>query len=374
MSPPHCRRGTVRPASTSTVDLDRGGGRAGGRAHAPSRGAARYSPHSRARLPTPLTPRFTPLTPFLPVFPFTPPVLAPPRLTPVVPAAPVPSPSATEFAPTFAQPAYELVRATAPEWLLPGAEAIPLDSVVLLRSNADFIESYLVGLNHAIAQELQWRGFPLDRDATMFRRFWGLTGGADETSIADWAADSDLGSHLGGADELVLLLRGSFVARFPTAVIYLSRQAGDGSEIRLMPNLSGTIGLDATFVGFGLTPDQAGAAVTDGGGAWRVVLEEAVDHARFGVDDAPTSAEPAAAGDPALPTWQALDWAHPALAGQTHVGVAGDLVGITRPVSAGSAGQATWGLSSGHLASALQQPAFRIRIPLSLWLAPEVPS
>ena len=235
------------------------------------------------------------------------------------------------------------------------------------------VESYLVGLNHTIAQELLWRGYPLDRDATTFRRFWGLAGG-DDTSIADWPIESDLGSHLGGADELVLLLRGSFVARFPTAVIYLWRQAGDGSEIRLMPNLSGTIGHDATFVGFGLTPDQAGAPVTDGGGTWRVVIEEAVDHARFGVDDAPTPTDPPGPTTPALATWQDLDWGHPALAGHQHVSVTGILAGITRPVSSGSAGQATWGVSSGHLASAVQQPAFRIRIPLSLWLVPEVPS
>lgn len=295
---------------------------------------------------------------------FADPLFSPPILTwPVLRQTIVPPP--TTFAPRFAQPAYELLRAMAPQWLLPGAESIPQDSVVVLASNATFVEAYLVGLNHAMAQELVWRGFPLDRDATMFGRFWGLTGGADQTDVAGWDADSALGSHVGGADELVLLIRGSFVARFPTAVIVLTRTLADQSERLVRPNLSGRLGIDSTFVGFPLTAADAQAPITDGGGPWKVVLQEAADHARFGLDDPPVGPEGP------LTSWQDLDWGHPQLVGRVHLSATGPLAGVTRPVAPGSADTATWGLSSAHVASALQQPAFRIRIPLSLWLTPQ---
>jgi hypothetical protein len=291
------------------------------------------------------------------------------RLTSITPIARTPAAAgpadraqaepADSFAPTFYQPAYELLRAVAPEWLLPGAEGIPLDSVVVLASHGAFAEAFLVGLNHALAQELLWRGYPLDREATLFGSFWGDEG----TAIADWPPESALGSNGHGPDALVLLLRGSFVARFPTALIYLTRTLADGRERRVPPDLSGRIGGDATFLRFGLTVDQAAAPIIDGGGPWRVVLQEAVDHARFGADDPD--------GPAALGSWMDLDWGHPQLAGHTHVPVAGLLLGLTRPVGPGSVDTATWGLSAGHLASALQQPAFAIRIPLSLWLTPE---
>jgi hypothetical protein len=273
------------------------------------------------------------------------------------------------FAPRFAQPAFELLRAVAPEWLLPGGESIPVDSVVVVRAHGAFVEAFLVGLNHALAQELLWRRYPLARDKTIFPQFWSASGEspANQTSIADWLSGSKLGSHLGGDDDLVLIIRGSFVARFPTAVIYLSRTLPDGSELRKLPSLSGRLSQNSTFIGFPLTEAQADAASADGGGPWRIVLQEAVDHARFGVDDptdVPTN----------LASWQDLNWSHAELVGKSHVRVAGPLMGLSRPVGAGSNDTATWGLSAGHLASALQQPAFAIRIPLSLWLKPETES
>ena len=281
-------------------------------------------------------------------------VLGRDRRTPGAPAA-----AAESFAPTFDQPAYELLRAVAPEWLLPGVDAVPLDSVIVLGSHGAFAEAFLVGVNHALAQELLWRGYPLDREATMVGSFWG----DEPTEIAQWPPGSALGTHGHGADALVLLLRGNFVARFPTALSYLTRTLADGREHRLPPEAGGRIGGDATVLRFGLTAEQATAPITDGGGPWRIVLQEAVDHARFGADDP--------AGPATLGSWMDLDWGHPQLAGRTHVPVAGPLLGLTRPVGAGSADTATWGLSAGHLASALQQPAFAVRIPLSLWLTPE---
>jgi hypothetical protein len=267
------------------------------------------------------------------------------------------------FAPIYDTPAYELLRAVAPEWLLPGVESIPLDSVVLMVSNVEFVEAFLVGLNHSLAQELIWRGYPLDRGATMFARFWGaIDQVADIDPIASWDRTSVLGTHAKGADHAVLLLRGSLFARFPTLSVYLSRDSPTGEQT-VQPDLSGRVSADCIFAGFAVGVADLGATPTDGGAPWRIVLQEAVEHARFGVDD------PSGTSDAPPATWQDLDWGQAQLRGQLHVPVGGAaLGGITRPLSAGSADTATWGLSSGHLASAVQQPAFRIRILTSLWL------
>jgi hypothetical protein len=270
-------------------------------------------------------------------------------------------PTSTSFAPAFNRPAYELLRAVAPEWLLPGGSSIPMNSVIALRSNHSFVEAFLVGLNHALGQELAWRGYPLELGATMFSQFWGHDANTPTTTIRDWHPESELGSHMSGADALVLLIRGAFVARFPTARLTLSRSDGAGIEQSLEPHFRGRLGVDATFVGFPLTLEQATAPITDGGTSWRVVIEEAVGHVRLGVDEPGDTS-------PALASWQDLDWSHPHLSGRNHVKVAGSLFGLTRPVSDGASDIATWGLSSGHLACALQQPAFRLLIPLALWL------
>jgi hypothetical protein len=278
------------------------------------------------------------------------------------------------FTPTFDEPVYTYLRAVAPQWLLPGAETIPDDSIVVLRTNPAFTEAFLVGLNHALARELAWRRYPLEPTGTMFRRFWAAPPTAPVTALpplADWPAASDLGAHSPNADQLVLLVRGALLRRFPTAAIYLSGTRADGTEVHLAPSLAATIGPGAAFFGFPLTPQEALHPKSDPTTptSWSIVLQEAVDHARFGCDDAaPDGAVSQLSG------WQDLDWGHPQLRDRTHVPVSGPLAGASLPLTSAPSPvpvpTATWGLNSGHLAAILQRPAFRIRIPVSLWLQP----
>jgi hypothetical protein len=50
-------------------------------------------------------------------------------------------------APTFPQPMYEALRDISQDYLLPGLEHVPPNTVQLLQTNAKFIESFMVGLN-----------------------------------------------------------------------------------------------------------------------------------------------------------------------------------------------------------------------------------
>ncbi len=65
-------------------------------------------------------------------------------------------------APSFPQPMYAPLRDLSPDYILPGVEQIPPDTVGLLQTNHAFIESYMVGLNHEMARQLLWAGYPTD--------------------------------------------------------------------------------------------------------------------------------------------------------------------------------------------------------------------
>lgn len=237
---------------------------------------------------------------------------------------------------------------------------------MLLRSNPEFVEAFMVGLNHALARELIWRRYPLTPAVTMFDSFWA---GQDNAyrPLDQWPAGSALGSHTPTADQLVLLLRGALLRRFPTAAVYLALVGADDAETHLTPNLHGTVGADIAFFGFPTTADSVLAPPV--GSSWFVVIQESTHHARFGLDDPPGDGTTAT-----LESWQDIHWGHPHLTDPNthvslnHVPVEGPLLGLSRRISEDTDTTATWGLSSGHLAVALQQPAFQVRIPAARWL------
>lgn len=284
---------------------------------------------------------------------------------PAVAAAP---PEATTFCPSFDDAGLQALQSTAPEWVLPGLDDLPEDSVVLMRTNPAFVESFLVGLNHAMARELQWRRYPLDPSGTMFSTFWPTTTrtATAMSPMASWDPNSDLGSHLPAAGNVVMVIRGALLRRFPTTTIYLSGQVGTGPETVVTPTIEAYAGSDTTLVGFPMTADQLLHPATSGQ-VWSVVLQESVLQVRFGLDDAPANGATAE-----VRTWQDLDWAHPQVAGGRHVRVAGPLSGVGRPTGPatplGTPPVAHWAADSSSMAAALTRAPVRVRIPASLWL------
>jgi hypothetical protein len=206
----------------------------------------------------------------------------------------------------------------------------------------------------------------------MFTRFWpAASSGPDLSPMATWDPASDLGSHVGGAGNVVLVIRGGLLRRFPTATIYLSGRVGTGPETVVAPTIAAYIGADTTLVGFPMTVDQLLHPST-AGQVWSVVLQESVAHVRFGLDDAPADGSTAT-----LRTWQDLDWSHPHVAGAAHVRVSGPLAGVGRPTGpttvVGTPPVAHWGADSAALAAALTRAPVRVRIPASLWLTATAP-
>ena len=137
------------------------------------------------------------------------------------------------------------MRAHAPAWLLPGAQALAPHSVIALQTNPEFIDAYLVGLNTQFLAEARWRGLQVDRWGTPLRMFFGpaaATGErlADIVPIDNWPDDSALGapSHQmpapgapqdgdASAERLVILFNSPLFRRYPATLVYLQRLMGD---------------------------------------------------------------------------------------------------------------------------------------------------
>ena len=250
--------------------------------------------------------------------------------------------------PVFDIPMYRPLADLSSELLIPNLNLIENNSVTLLETNQKFIEAYMVGLNHEFARELLWREYPTDQRGSYFRQFWDVSsffpqGAVDEQlrerlrdipKLHDWSLNSSLGSHDArerpgeNQEELVLVIRGDLLKRYPNAVIYAHaaewprRQNGDIdlSKERLLVEISAAeennppraklrtplymakVEPDLYFLGFDLTEAEArggtGQNRQDAAG-WFFVLKERPGEPRFGFDEE---------SQPRIVVWNDLGW------------------------------------------------------------------
>ena len=166
--------------------------------------------------------------------------------------------------PEFPEPMFRDLKEVSEDYLLPGVEEIPRETFGALSTNPQFIESFMTGLNHEMADELLWRGFPTDRRGSYFRQFWDPSARVpkpddpddlkDVTELHRWddKTTSELGSNVmtgaGGAGSqdpgqtaepttnVVVVIRGELLRRYPQTTIYatkakcVDRTDGRGSE------------------------------------------------------------------------------------------------------------------------------------------------
>jgi hypothetical protein len=230
------------------------------------------------------------------------------------------------MAPTFPQPMYEPLSVLSQDLLLPSLETVPPDSVIGLKTNRRFVETYMIGLNTEMGGELLWRGFPTDQRGTYFSQFWDTRGAPQPRPDIDppstWG-DRPLGQESGAsgttAEQFVMLMRGALVQRYPNAVIYAVkavksngfRTPSTAPADETYPIFTGALQPDLFFFGFPL----AGAAVTgaDGSDGCYIVIQEHPTQPRFGLDASlpVTGANlSVAAGPPDGLSAQGLQWGH----------------------------------------------------------------
>ena len=227
--------------------------------------------------------------------------------------------------PTFPKPMYEDLRDLSADYLLPGIENIKQNAICLLNTNQRFIEAYMLGLNYEMGRELLWREYPTDQRGTCFRQFWDVSCAPEGKDLLDiapihrWAALTNLGTHgrgMGPSEDLVLLIRGELLYKYPNTIIYaIPAKLGNGrvepdfdAEAKF-PVFRGTIPPDIAFLGFiGLTDRQAKGVEdpqnSDEAG-WYFVLQEQLGEPRFGFD-VESTIDPDVNGDTEI--WNQLGW------------------------------------------------------------------
>ncbi len=272
------------------------------------------------------------------------------------------APAAME--PRFNEPMFDGLQQVAPWLFLPGVEGVEADGVALLETTPRVIEAYMAGLNHELSRELLWREFPASLAGTAFRQFWDVSGQpgdpetlADIPAISDWA-DTPLGKHVrGGGGQLVLLVRGELLRRYPTTTIYAARATATGAldaTTRLTPMFRGALAPDIVFVGFALSEETA-LGIDPPGPGWYFAFEQYPGEPRFGFDEV--------AGPGVPSTADALAWAHVPLTASGHADV-------TKPLlSASAALQSIWGKNAAGIAALTFQQPFRIAMHASRLIA-----
>jgi hypothetical protein len=236
--------------------------------------------------------------------------------------------------PVFDLPMYRPLAELSAELLVPNLNFIENNSVTLLETNQQFVEAYMVGLNHEFGRELLWREYPTDQRGSPFRQFWDVSSflpgaGVDSESLREslrdipplhrWSRGSALGDHDArerpgdNEEEVVLVIRGELLKRYPNAVIYAqaaewtrsngaidrtkerslvaispAEEANPPREKLRTPLFTAKVEPDIYFLGFDLTaPAVRGGAGTDPAdrAGWFFVIKERPGEPRFGFDE-----------------------------------------------------------------------------------------
>ncbi|MGV8977821.1 MAG: hypothetical protein ACOH17_07240 [Cellulomonas sp.] len=232
-------------------------------------------------------------------------------------------------APSFPQPMYEPLRDLNESYLLPGVSLIPPDCLGAVVANHEFIEAYMVGLNHEMARQLLWNGYPTDQRGSYFRQFWDVAAYSpqpgDPTDAAQltellkdippihtWPSHRPLGQNENRTDvpvdNVVLLVRGELLRRYPNTDIFAGKaKMGTGGEHgRVLdesderhPMFRGTLAPDITFFGFNLSVDDARGGTPASPEGFFFAFQEQVTETRFGL-------EPQTSGT--VTRWADLGW------------------------------------------------------------------
>jgi hypothetical protein len=262
-------------------------------------------------------------------------------------------------APDFPQPMYEALRDLSQDFLFPGLEHVPPNTITVLETNPTFVESFLVGLNAEMSHELLWRNYPTDQRGTYFRQFWEPSAGNDQPPdidlITKWG-DGKLGQNASAGEQLVLLIRGELLRRYPNSVIYAVAAVREDGQLELSrepkdelhPLFRGTLKPDVTFLGFALKKEDA---IADPG--WFFVIQEQPTEPRFGMDAAEFD-KPL----PELTTWNDLSWRYLANTEEELKALSHASVKTVLPVI----DKVEWGRNSAHQAYITLQRPVRIAI------------
>ncbi len=230
--------------------------------------------------------------------------------------------SPNSFNPFYTDATYEKLGKLKPELFIPNLDQVKPDSFLLLQANSAFIESFLVGMNHELAAEFLWRGYPADMNATFFRQFWDKSDStpssldkSDIQYIRKWLPNQNLGKNAPPGifpDPLVFVIKAELVKKYPNLVIYAQKakfinngknRVPDTNVQALSPIFLANLFPDYLFAGFELKKDEVlgnTPAETDKAGFYFVIAERPGE-VHFGLDQERKTGKP-------FNTWNDLAW------------------------------------------------------------------
>ncbi|MFD7641961.1 hypothetical protein ACFV4P_15035 [Kitasatospora sp. NPDC059795] len=250
--------------------------------------------------------------------------------------------------PVIDLPMYQSLIDQSTDVFVPNLGLLPANSITLLANNRRFIESFMVGLNHEMAREMLWREYPTDQRGTPFRQFWdprAVLSPPGETAeqrrerlydikpIHTWGPAALLGENDNrqqpGAtqkDDLVLVVRGELLKKYPNTAVYAQRAAwpldANGNPVTTgeripaplpdedhptpdlvrLPLYEAKVEPDVYLLGFDLDAAEA-RGNPPGDPGWFFVLKERPGEPRFGVDEPEGPLPP-------VEVWNDLTWQH----------------------------------------------------------------
>jgi hypothetical protein len=201
--------------------------------------------------------------------------------------------------PTFPIPTALALLDSDPEWFMPGLGKLPSNRVALLRQNSEFIESYLVGINHEMMRELLWREYPTDQRGTPFTTFWPRADGSpDVRPLNTWIDAAALGDRLLQDEALaVLLVRGDVVRRYPGMLVTAVRSGPpdahghhrpDPNQPPELPQFVIRVDQQTAAYAFRIAESELMTAASAAAPGWFFVFAENSFRLRFGFDNAKT--------------------------------------------------------------------------------------
>jgi len=244
--------------------------------------------------------------------------------------------------------------ALSPDWIMPGLNDVGNNTISLLKANQKYVEAFMLGLNHAMAGELLWRGYPTDQRGTTFSYFWGynnsmaalqtVPGNDSVANLGNYRDIEDihlwkttgglkaLGKNtartgMNSPDMLVLVIRGELLRKYPGSIIYMQaaeweddgsgnpdttkpRTTATGSSPKY-PVFTGNVGEDIYLLGFAdITVEEArGGGLEDTSQpGYFVIFQERAGNLKFGADlngrDNPLPVDP----NHTIDKWDDVSW------------------------------------------------------------------
>ena len=191
----------------------------------------------------------------------------------------------------------------------------------------------MTGLNHEMGRQLLWYGYPTDQRGSCFRQFWDVSAyvrqpgdPSDPAALAEllkdippintWPTAAALGDHPNRTnvepDNVVLLIRGELLKRYPHAIIYAGKAKKVASTAQdpngrvldptdeRYPIFRGTLKDDMTFLGFNLSVADAYGGTAASPEGFFFVFQQQPSEPRFGLEPFETA--------PTTTHWADLAW------------------------------------------------------------------